>query len=428
MPALGMAQDEGVIVAWLKQPGEAVAEGEALMEVETDKATMEVEAQVAGFLQDVRAKAGEAVPVGQAVAIISDTAEVSAAHEAATGAPANPVALPDGHRVIMPALGMAQDSGQILAWQKSPGDAVKAGEVLVDVETDKAAVEVEAGCDGYLAAVLADTGEDVPVGQVIAVVSAVAPEAPVRRSRSGKAGEGARVSVAASAPSSAEPIPAPPAEPAAGASPGRVLASPKARRLAAEQGLDLAALAAAGAQQPFHVADLERLRTGFAAAAAPVSEPAAEPLEWTAEAPAEALDAFVAWYRKDREVPLDTAHLLAAFAAGALRSAADPSAHIAVRIGDASDGILLVDPDLPPVATAGQGGDHAATLILHDLTFTRITRVQRRSGQPEMTVTRRGEVMSLTLRHLESAMDSATGAALITGLADRIADPLRQLL
>ena len=82
MPALGMAQDTGQIVAWLKQPGEKVAAGEALMEVETDKATMEVEAGADGFLTDVRAAAGDDVPVGQVVALISETADGAGAADA----------------------------------------------------------------------------------------------------------------------------------------------------------------------------------------------------------------------------------------------------------------------------------------------------------------------------------------------------------
>jgi len=79
MPALGMAQDTGVLVRWIKQPGEAVAEGDALFEVETDKATMEVEAQSAGYLTQVTAQAGDNVPVGQVIAQISESASDTAA-------------------------------------------------------------------------------------------------------------------------------------------------------------------------------------------------------------------------------------------------------------------------------------------------------------------------------------------------------------
>src|SRR6056297_2792541 len=75
------------------------------------------------------------------------------------------------HEVIMPALGMAQDTGKIVSWLKKPGDAVNAGDALFEVETDKATMEVEAPADGYLTDVQAGDGEDVPVGNVIALIS-----------------------------------------------------------------------------------------------------------------------------------------------------------------------------------------------------------------------------------------------------------------
>ncbi len=78
------------------------------------------------------------------------------------------------HDVIMPALGMAQDTGLIVSWLKKPGDAVKTGEGLMEVETDKAVMEVEAVADGFLAAVSADAGDHVPVGQVVAVIAETA--------------------------------------------------------------------------------------------------------------------------------------------------------------------------------------------------------------------------------------------------------------
>ena len=157
MPALGMAQDTGRIVAWAKAAGDKVAAGDVLFEVETDKATMEVEAAGDGYLADVRAAAGDDVPVGKPIALIADSPGAAPPDEAhdtpeelvASPAPAPaPGPLPEGREVIMPALGMAQDSGRIVAWAKAPGDAVAAGDVLFEVETDKATMEVEAGHDG----------------------------------------------------------------------------------------------------------------------------------------------------------------------------------------------------------------------------------------------------------------------------------------
>ena len=75
--------------------------------------------------------------------------------------------------VIMPALGMAQDSGIVLRWLRAEGDQVSAGEALLEVETDKATVELESPIDGTLSGVRAGEGDQVPVGEVIAVVLAV---------------------------------------------------------------------------------------------------------------------------------------------------------------------------------------------------------------------------------------------------------------
>src|SRR5512146_869900 len=91
MPALGMAQESGVLVSWLKREGEAVTKGEPLMEVETDKTTVEIEAPETGFLGGVRAKEGEVVPVGQTIAWILAKGEqppTSAQMEGKSQAPA----------------------------------------------------------------------------------------------------------------------------------------------------------------------------------------------------------------------------------------------------------------------------------------------------------------------------------------------------
>jgi pyruvate/2-oxoglutarate dehydrogenase complex dihydrolipoamide acyltransferase (E2) component len=152
MPQLGMAQDAGKIVSWLKSPGDAVAKGDALFEVETDKAVMEVESPGDGFLTGVTRGEGEDVPVGHVIARISDSAEARARaiRPARTGRSGD--ALPEGRAVTMPQLGMAQDSGVLVNWLKDPGDEVAADDILFEVETDKSVMEVEAGREGFLAA------------------------------------------------------------------------------------------------------------------------------------------------------------------------------------------------------------------------------------------------------------------------------------
>jgi pyruvate dehydrogenase E2 component (dihydrolipoamide acetyltransferase) len=124
--------------------------------------------------------------------------------------------------VIMPALGMAQETGTLLTWHKRTGETVNKGELLMTVATDKTDVDIEANASGVLAQVTANEGDEVPVGQVIALI--VAP---------GEAVGSAGISPAPAA-TSTQAVPAPPA---AGAIP---TATPVAARLAAEKGVDLA--------------------------------------------------------------------------------------------------------------------------------------------------------------------------------------------
>ena len=133
--------------------------------------------------------------------------------------------------VIMPALGMAQETGKILRWLKSDGDEVAKGDPLLEVETDKVTVEIEAPAAGLLAGLRAREGAEVPVGETVAFIVAPGEEAPTN-------GDAPREPAA-------PPEPAPQAAQAAASpdGPRRRLASPKARRLAAERGVDLDALA-----------------------------------------------------------------------------------------------------------------------------------------------------------------------------------------
>ncbi|SPJ22698.1 biotin/lipoyl-containing protein [Palleronia abyssalis] len=427
MPALGMAQDTGLIVAWLKSEGDAVAEGDALFEVETDKATMEVEAQGAGYLTDVSAAEGDSVPVGKVIALISDTAEGTGGSDAApeTEAAPEPEAAPDstpeGRKVIMPALGMAQDTGRIVAWLVEPGAAVKEGDALFEVETDKATMEVPAEGDGFVAAIYAEAGDDVPVGDVIAILSTEKPDAPTRSSapKGHAAGSDAkpdatpddqedRASPAGSPDKAPEQKPASPAPTG-----GRILASPKARRLAKERGIDLARLAEAGLGQPFHAADLDRPEATAAPKATSAPTPQAARLGIKASAPAEAFDALA----------LDTgrAALFAALAAGALRHATGAD-HVAVELRPSS--ARLDDPDLPRAGV----GEGPPALILRDLSATRLTSVQAGGrAVPVITLARTGAMLTVTYDADPAAMDEETATDFVAGLADRIADPLRQL-
>jgi pyruvate dehydrogenase E2 component (dihydrolipoamide acetyltransferase)/2-oxoglutarate dehydrogenase E2 component (dihydrolipoamide succinyltransferase) len=435
MPALGMAQETGRIVDWHKQPGDPVALGDILFEVETDKATMEVEAAGDGFLTDVSALVGTDVPVGTVIARISDSAESSSPSPqiAATPDDAAPAPddgdsdLPDGHAVIMPTLGMAQDTGLLVAWRKAPGDKVVEDEILFEVETDKSTVEVNAGADGYLAAVLAAEGDNVPVGQTIAIISAKSPKTPIIRAAASPAA--ATQSTMATPPTAKskttptasvasksgtdhpEPVPA---------NHGRILASPKARRLAREQGLDLGRLVAAGHPQPFHANDIKALKALSSPLAPQVDHaPARAANRLTAQIATEGFTDFAIWAAKDAYLT-DANALLAGFCAASLGQKV----------------VVLVEGFSAPTAyTASlelgltKATEDAPALRLCDLRFTPITTVQMGADDtPVITMTRFGDGLTLTLEYTGDQLTAEAAISLLSNFAGRMEQPLRHLL
>ena len=433
MPALGMAQETGLIVAWLKAPGDVVKTGDPLMEVETDKATMEVEAQADGYLTGIRAQAGENVPVGEVVAQISDTPEDTAQSPApdakaeAKAAPAPETSdasdIPEGAQIIMPALGMAQDTGHLTAWHKAPGDAVSAEDILLEVETDKSAVEVPAGQSGYIAALLAEPGEDVPVGTVIAVISAQKPDNPVMRSA--KVTNAPAPKSEAAAPAQTAPDkgikPAKPA-PVTAQPQGRILASPKMRRQATLEGLDLARLVEAGVPQPYHMADLDQLRSlATTAASAQATPQQAASRHLTAELSADGLADFLNWIETETGAPADSSAVLAGLAAGAL---ADTTIVAVERFGHNR---RFAAPAQHPLGHAPETED-APTLILRDLRGSALTGLHLGpEDAPVLTLTGRAS-LTLTLEAGSAQMTPAAALDLITGFAARLEMPLRHLL
>jgi pyruvate dehydrogenase E2 component (dihydrolipoamide acetyltransferase) len=186
--------------------------------------------------------------------------------------------------VVMPALGMAQETGTLIAWRKSPGDTVTKGDILMEVETDKATVEVEAAASGILSNVTASPGDVIPVGQTIALILAPGEQPPALPSPSPSPAQPAAAPAQSSTVISATPVAQRVAaehgldlsqvKPASGSKiqkedvlayiaasgkaqgNGKVLASPKARRLAAEHGLELKAIHGSGPNGAVLAADV----------------------------------------------------------------------------------------------------------------------------------------------------------------------------
>jgi len=155
--------------------------------------------------------------------------------------------------VVMPALEMAQETGKVLAWRKKEGDRVTKGEPLLEIETDKAVVEVEAPTDGILAGIKAAEGSDIPVGQIIAWIVAAGEAIPAEgESAAPAARAGSHTKSEASNVAAAEPVPP-------SASGARI--SPKARRLAKELGIDIATVLGSGPGGEILASDVQAAST-----------------------------------------------------------------------------------------------------------------------------------------------------------------------
>ncbi len=170
----------------------------------------------------------------------------------------------------MPALGVAQQTGKLLKWLKAEGQAVAKGEPLMEIETDKATVEIEAPGSGVLSQVSAQAGDEIPVGRRIALLLAPG-EAPSAAPSAQAKAEGSVIHEKAPAAErvrsvgemkgesrAAQPAPMSRANHRSASSSGRVLASPAAKRIAREKGLELAALAGSGPQGSVLAADVLR--------------------------------------------------------------------------------------------------------------------------------------------------------------------------
>ncbi len=227
VPVLGESVTEATIAKWTKKSGETVKKDEILVELETDKVSLEVASPADGTLT-ILVGEGETVTPGVVMGTVGGAgggAKAAAPANAAPAAAANPApvaqtpqfaAAPAGMiDVKTPVMGESVSEGTIGTWSKKVGDAVKKDEVLVDIETDKVAVEVAAPSDGVLAEILSPNGSTVTPGQTIA-----------RISTSG--------AVAASAPAPAAAAPAPAPAPASGDKP----LSPSVQRIVSETGLD----------------------------------------------------------------------------------------------------------------------------------------------------------------------------------------------
>ncbi len=316
MPRLSDTMTEGVIAAWHKKVGDTVKKGDLLAEVETDKATMELESYKDGVLLHIGADKGAKLQVNDLLAIIGKAGEdISSLLNSATPAAAptatatatstdskapqetatpTPSTTPSAHAtldlskieevVLMPRLSDTMEAGVIASWNKQVGDTVKKGEVLAEIETDKATMELESYKNGTLLYIGAQQGEKIPVNGLLCIIG-----------EKGKVDVDAIVAASASQPLTAAPAATPAAtsstatavaapamatvvSEALPASNGRIIASPLAKKIAQEKGVDLRQLKGSGDGGRIIKSDIDRFQPGSASAPAAATAPAALPV------------------------------------------------------------------------------------------------------------------------------------------------------
>jgi|TARA_B110000503_G_scaffold74644_1_gene115211 hypothetical protein len=334
--------------------------------------------------------------------------------------------------VIMPALGMAQDTGKLLQWLKQPGDPVAVGDQLFEVETDKSVMEVEAQEAGFLTQVSASDGDDVSVGQVIAVISAtvdnaIAAPAPKPTPEPDLVAEPQKTPVA-QAPDTV-PIAAPMSS--IQSSNGRVLASPKAKRLAKEQDLDLGALAQAGHPQPYHVSDLETLRSLPVIAASPNGQTVimVATKQITARCPRLGSRDFIDWMETDGAITVVPTAIFASFAAGAFRAATETGIVVVQVSSPDKDDVFLRNPDYSRLSVPAPETDDNPTFVLHDLSDSFLTSLRLGDTTlPTLSIGADGDSYAITFEFSSEHMTDDQAMAFVSGLARRLADPLYHLV
>jgi len=294
MPRLSDTMEEGTVATWLKKVGDTVEEGDILAEIETDKATMEFESFHEGTLLHIGIAEGDGAPVDALLAIIgaegedisglldgqaggsSGAAEEEAPPAASAGENAEVPTSgspepPEGVEIItMPRLSDTMEEGTVASWLKKVGDSVEEGDILAEIETDKATMEFESFYTGTLLHIGIQEGESAPVDSVLAVIGPEGTDVSAVLSTASATGQTPADSTPTEAPAEASTKePKSPSEPqrAETAHGDRIFVSPLARKMAEEKGIDLKQVTGSGDSGRIVKRDIEN----FVPAAAPAA-------------------------------------------------------------------------------------------------------------------------------------------------------------
>ena len=304
MPRLSDTMEEGTVAKWLKKVGDKIEEGDILAEIETDKATMEFESFNEGTLLYIGIKEGDTAPVDSLLAIIGEEGEDvsglinSASSEAKEEkqaeaveskkeekkeekkeAPKTSSAVPEGVEIVkMPRLSDTMEEGTVATWLKKVGDEIEEGDILAEIETDKATMEFESFYSGTLLYVGINEGETAPVDAVLAVIGPKGTDVDaVLRAGSGSTSEETapeetkKAETASENDQQAAPITANDGQ--------RIFASPLAKKIAQDKGINLEDVKGSGDQGRIIKKDIEEYQPKQKAAekALPAQDKASSP-------------------------------------------------------------------------------------------------------------------------------------------------------
>jgi pyruvate dehydrogenase E2 component (dihydrolipoyllysine-residue acetyltransferase) len=263
MPRLSDTMEEGTVAKWLKKVGDKIEEGDILAEIETDKATMEFESFHEGTLLHIGIAEGDGAPVDSLLAIVGEEGEdisdllngasaeskeersdeaISEVPEAVTNTSdggSEPDEIPDEVEIIkMPRLSDTMEEGTVATWLKKVGDVVEEGDILAEIETDKATMEFESFYSGTLLYIGIQEGESSPVDTVLAVLGPAGTDVDAILNAKPSSGKSEEVSAAVAKESKVtEDVKE---MNSVSVNDGkRVFASPLARKIAKEKGIDL---------------------------------------------------------------------------------------------------------------------------------------------------------------------------------------------
>ena len=293
MPRLSDTMTEGTVATWLKKVGDTIKEGDILAEIETDKATMEFESFNSGVLLHIGIQEGQSAPIDSLLAIIGkdgedisslisnssnskykeEKVEVKEYLTQPTTQNLQPTTLPAGVKVItMPRLSDTMTTGTVATWLKKVGDNVKEGDILAEIETDKATMEFESFNAGTLLYIGIKEGESAPVDSVLAIIGPAGTNI---------AGIAENYSKGGNAPAVAKTETAAPVEAAqpiqeittSTIDNARIFASPLAKQIARDKGINLSQVKGSGENGRIVKIDVENFTSS-----APVAAPQVEAL------------------------------------------------------------------------------------------------------------------------------------------------------